>query len=155
LILGDDRVALEKRGHDRFYVNHPDFDRYLLRFGRADDGGEDAPVIEAFHGPDWYVNDRYTGPSDFKYPQEWDKYTGHYRSFNPWETNFRVIMRQGKLLLAWPDGYEQALMPVGKATFRIGEEKFLPERLRFDQIINGEAGRANMDNGDYYRFFTP
>jgi len=155
LVLDNDRVALEKRGRDCLYVNHPDFDRYLLRFGRTDNGGEDAPVVEAFHGPDWYVNDRYTGPSDFEYPQEWDGYTGHYRSFNPWETNFRVIVRKGKLLLVWPDDYEQALVPVGKATFRIGEEEFLPERLRFDQIVDGKAWRAIMDNGDYYRFFTP
>jgi hypothetical protein len=27
-------------------------------------------VVEAFHGPDWYVNERYAGPTTFDYPQE-------------------------------------------------------------------------------------
>jgi CubicO group peptidase (beta-lactamase class C family) len=155
LELDNERVALEVRGHDCFYVNHPHFDRYLLRFGRANGSDEDAPVTEAYHGPDWYTNDRYTGPREFDYPQEWDAYVGHYRSFNPWETNFRVIVRKGKLLLVWPDGYEEALVPVEEATFRVGEKDFLPERLRFDQVVEGQAWRANLSNGNYYRFFTP
>jgi hypothetical protein len=155
LELDNERVALEVRGHDCFYVNHPHFDRYLLRFGRANGGDEDAPVTEAYHGPDWYTNDRYTGPREFDYPREWDAYVGHYRSFNPWETNFRVMVRKGKLLLVWPDGYEEALVPVEEATFRVGEKDFLPERLRFDQVVEGQAWRANLSNGNYYRFFTP
>jgi D-alanyl-D-alanine carboxypeptidase len=155
LELANERVALEVRGRDCFYVNHHDFDRYLLRFGRTDSGDEDAPVTEAYHGPDWYINDKYAGPKEFDYPQEWDAYVGHYRSFNPWETNFRVIVRKGKLLLVWPDGYEEALVPSEESTFRVGEEDYLPERLRFDQAVEGQTWRANLSNGSYYRFFTP
>ena len=56
------QVALEKHGTDCFYVHHPDFDRFLLRFGRAE-AVDDSPgdVVEAFWGTDWYVNDSYTG----------------------------------------------------------------------------------------------
>jgi len=44
-------------------VKHPDFALFLLRFGR-----EESQVVEAFHGPDWYVNERYAGPTTFDYP---------------------------------------------------------------------------------------
>ena len=48
--------------------------------------------MEAFHGPDRYVHERYAGPTTFDYPQEWDAYPGHYRSHNPWPPNFRVVL---------------------------------------------------------------
>ena len=46
-------------------MNHPDLALFLLRFGR-----EESQVVEAFHGPDWYVNERYAGPMTFAYPIE-------------------------------------------------------------------------------------
>jgi hypothetical protein len=54
---GGERVVLAGRGEDSFYVPHPDFARFLLRFGRSEDR-----AVEAFHGPAWYVNDHYGGP---------------------------------------------------------------------------------------------
>ncbi len=150
-----ERIVLEGRGDGCFYVNHPDFDRYLLQFGRAANANENTKVIEAFHGPDWYTNDQYIGPRSFEYPQEWDAYLGHYRSHNPWESNFRVIVRKGKLLLVWPSGEEETLAPLGNGEFRVGEEDSSPEHLLFDQVVNDQALRANLSGCDYYRFFTP
>ncbi len=149
LCYGDERIALERRDPDCFYVDHPDFALFLLRFGR-----EKGEVVEAFHGPDWYTNERYTGPTAFDYPQEWDAYPGHYRSHNPWLTNFRVVLRKGALVLVEPSGDEEPLVPLGGGVFRVGEDEHSPERIRFDAILNGRALRANLSCGDYYRTFT-
>jgi len=149
LRYGDELIALERRGPDRFYVDHPDFALFLLRFRR-----EKGKVVEAFHGPDWYTNDRYAGPTTFDHPQKWDAYPGHYRSHNPWLTNFRVVLRKGGLALIAPSGDEEPLVPLGDGIFRVGEEERSPERIRFDAILNGQALRANLSCGDYYRTFT-
>jgi len=148
-------IVLEKRGTDCFYVNHPQFDRFLLRFGRAETVG-DSPgdVIEAFWGADLYVNDSYTGPTEFDYPSDWQAYPGHYRAHIPWQTNFRVILRKGALWLIGPFGDEERLSSVGKDIFRIGDATS-PERLRFSQHVDGHALCANYSGSDYYRFFTP
>jgi len=143
---GDGRIALEPRGPDCFYVDHPDFAYFLLRFGR-----EKGEVVEAFHGPDWYTNERYTGPTTFDHPQEWDAYPGHYRSDDPWLPNFRIVLRKGALALVDPSGDEEPLVPLGNGVFRVGKDDRLPERIRFDTIIDGRAFRANLSCGECYR----
>jgi CubicO group peptidase (beta-lactamase class C family) len=150
IACGGDRVALEKRGEDRFYVPHPDWSRFLLRFGR-----KDGQVVEAFHGSDWYVNECYTGPTGFDFPVDWAAYPGHYRSHNPWHTNFRVILSKGELLLVEPWGEEEVLVPLRDGIFRVGEQEHTPERIRFDTVLKGRALRANLSGCDYYRTFTP
>jgi hypothetical protein len=152
LILDDggEGATLEKHGEARFYVPHPDFSRFPLRFGRS--AGR---VVEAFHGSHWYTNHRYAGPLEFRPPGEWGAYPGHYRSHNPWHTNFRVILRKGVLLLVEPDGDEQVLAPLAGAVFRVGDDERSPERIRFDTILDGQALRATLSGCDYYRTFTP
>ena len=151
LVLETDgsRVPLEPRGPDTFYAPHPSFDRFLLRFGRQ--GGA---VVEAFHGPDWHPADRYEGPRAFTVPEAWTAFPGHYRSHNPWLSNFRVVLRKGTLSFIRPDGGEEPLAPLGNGRFRAGSEPS-PERIRFDTVIEGEATRANLSGCDYYRTFTP
>ena len=151
-----ERVALEQRGDDRFYANHPRFDLFFLQFGRGGSKGDaPGPVVEVTYGSDWYVNDGYAGPTQFEYPPEWDAYAGHYRMHNPWLTNFRVIVRRGALFFVWPWGDENPLVPVDDGSFRVGEDAHSPERVRFDQIVDGKALRATLSGCNYYRFFTP
>jgi CubicO group peptidase (beta-lactamase class C family) len=150
LVHNGEQVALVGRGKDRFYVPHPDFSRFLLRLGR-----EEGRVVEALHGPDCYVREGYPEPTSFRLPAEWTAYPGHYRSHNPWGTNFRVISRKGSLYLVEPEGDEEALVPLGDGLFRVGEDGHSPERLRFDTILDGQALRANLSGCDYYRTFTP
>jgi len=154
----DERIVLERRGPDRFYVDHPDFALFLLDFGREkgeEEREEKGQVVEVFHGPDWYTNDRYADPTTFDYPREWDAYPGHYRSHNPWFSNFRVVLRKGALALVDPSGREEPLVPLGSGVFRVGEDDRSPERIRFNTILNGQAVHANLSCGDYYRTFTP
>jgi len=155
LHLGEERVALEQRGEDRFYANHPALDRFFLQFGRTEGTvAVPGPVVELSHGPDWYAHERYDGPRTFPHPPEWDAYAGHYRAHNAWLSNFRVVTRQGALWFVWPWGDEDPLLPLEDGTFRLGAEPYSPERVRFDQIVGGHALRATLSGCAYYRFFT-
>ena len=149
LVRDGARFPLEVRGEDRFWVGHPDFSLHLLRFGR-----QNGRVVEALSGPSWYASDAYDGPRGFSVPRESAAFRGHYRTSNPWANNFRVYFRKGKLWMETPDGAERFLVPVEPGLFRIGEER-TPEFLRFDEIVDGWAQRANFSGVEFYRFFTP
>jgi len=145
-----ERITLEKREPDRFFVPHADFERFLLIFRR-----EAGRVVEAFHGPDGYVNEHDAGPTTFDAPPEWSAYVGHYRSYNPWLSNFRIVLRKGNLVLIYPDGEEKSVIPLREDVFRVGQEEWSPERIHFDAVVDGQALRANLSGCDYYRTFTP
>jgi hypothetical protein len=150
LVRGDRRIALQPRGADRFLVDDPEFALHVLRFGRRD-----STVVEAMHGDRWYRNDAYRGPRRFEVPRGWDAYPGHYRTQNPWSTNFRIVLVKGRLWIAWPQGELSELVPITAGLFRVGSEAWSAERLRIDQIVRGRALRVNLTGVDYYRTFTP
>lgn len=144
-------LALYGRGEDAFYADHPDFDRNLLKFGR-----EGEQVVEVFYGGDWYTHERYTGAKNFDYPAEWNAYVGHYRSYNPWISNFRIVLRKGALVATFPAyGLSQPLILLENGAFRAGDDVRSAERLRFDTVVNGKALRAKFGVAEYYRTFTP
>lgn len=160
LVHGGERIALERRGTDRFYAPHPDFALFLLAFGRA--SGEKAaekdkpgPVVEVSFGEDWYANERYSGPRAFSTPAEWNAYPGHYRTTNPWFSNFRVVLRKGKLWMITSGGGEEELVPLEPGLFRVDADEKSAERIRFDTVLEGKALRANVSGVDFYRVFTP
>ncbi len=140
------RVALEQAGRDRFIVKHPDFELFVLSFGREKD-----QVVEAFHGSRWWTNQHYDGPKTFPYPQEWEAFTGRYRSDSPWYGSARVVIRKGRLML---DG-ELPLTQIEANVFRPDGETNAAERIVFDNIVNGKAMHASYSGIDYYRTFTP
>jgi len=148
LLHSGQRLVLESRDDDAFYVPHPDFALFLLRFGRAQ-----GKVVEAFFGPDWYAGATYAGPREFDHPSKWDAYPGHYRTANPWEPNFRIVLRKGKLVFLTTEG-EEEVTPLGGGEFRVGQE-YSAERLRFDTVIKGKALQANLSGIPYFRTFTP
>ncbi len=152
LILKHDgqNLALYLRGEHQFYAYHPDFDRSLLQFGR-----EGEQVVEVFYGGDWYTHERYAGAKSFDYPAEWNAYIGHYRSYNPWISNFRVVLRKGELVAVFPAySLTEKLVLLENGAFRVGEDARSAERLRFDSMVNGKAVRAKFGAADYYRTFT-
>lgn len=151
LVTQDARVVLEERGNDRFYANHPDWNLFVFQFSR----NADKNICEVFFGPTWYTNEKYQGQRIFNVPPDWDAFSGHYRSHNPWMTNFRVFHRKGQLILSSPAGDEDILVPTGENSFRVGEDEYIPERIMFDQFVNGQALRAVYSGCPYYRFFTP
>ncbi|HEX7181667.1 MAG TPA: serine hydrolase domain-containing protein [Thermoanaerobaculia bacterium] len=144
LVHGGERVVLERIGGDSFFVSHPDFELFPLSFGRENDA-----VVEASHGGDWYAGERYAGPRVFETPPEWRAYAGHYRNENPWEGSFRAVLRKGRL---WLGG--ALLAPLGPGLFRLGEEEHAPDRVRFDDVVNGRALRAVVSGTEYRRIET-
>jgi D-alanyl-D-alanine carboxypeptidase len=148
LLHAGKRLLLESRDDDAFYAPHPDFALFLLRFGR-----ENGKVVEASYGPDWYPGERYAGPREFDHPRKWDAYPGHYRTPNPWEPSFRIVLRKGRLLFLTADD-EEEVTPLGGGVFRVGED-YSAERLRFDTVIDGKALEANLSGIPYFRTFTP
>jgi CubicO group peptidase (beta-lactamase class C family) len=82
---------------------------------------------------------------------------GHYRSFNPWLSNFRVAARDGRLVFGsdcwYPERYP--LAPLEGGEFRVGEQSWSPERLRLDSVLDGLAQRAFLSGAAYHRTFTP
>lgn len=86
-------------------------------------------------------------------------FLGHYRSYTPWFTNFRVVDREGTLMLIAATGVEApaedvALVELSPGVFRIGSDAWLPERLRFGPLIDGRAAWAERDGCLYSRAFT-
>jgi len=150
LLLQDGKhTALERYGEDSFLGPAPEFALFPIRFGR-DSGG----VTEVWYGGHWFAGPRYHGPRTFSPPKEWLAYTGHYRITQPWEPNFRIVLRKGRLWWVGPEGDEEELTPIGPAEFRVGEPRSA-DRLRFETILDGKAVKAILSGMTYYRFFTP
>jgi len=76
---------------------------------------------------------------------------GRYRSYNPWLPGFRIEQRESGLTAALAWGDDKPLTQLGDAEFRLGEEEWSPERLRFDAVVDGRALRANLSGETYYR----
>lgn len=151
LIYEDQPIVLERlHSKDLFYANHPAFALFPLRFVR-----EEGIVVECTYGDRWYSHSERGRAFVAAYPLEWKQLTGHYRAYNPWRTNFRVILRKGQLYYVDPDGREECLMPQGENTFCVGDPLFSPEYLRFDVFINQQAQRATLSGGEFFRTFTP
>lgn len=154
----DEKVPLETYADDAFYASHSEIeglDLFLFRFGRGDDG----KVVEVSHGEDWYVGEGYRGPHEFEVPESWRAFPGHYRSFSPWFSNFRVLLLKGELLLVTPRSPETSfrvhrLVELEPGLFQVDEEP-TPERVAFDTVIDGQAQRAVWTGHPFYRFFTP
>lgn len=92
-------------------------------------------------------------------PTAGNELCGHYRSYSPWFTNFRVVQRRGALVLIAPGGVEAPaedveLVQMAPSTFRIGRDVALPERITFGPLINGVAAWADRDGCRYSRAFT-
>jgi D-alanyl-D-alanine carboxypeptidase len=150
LIDGRSPTLLESRGKDEFFASSPDYNLFLIRFGR-----KDGKVVEVTYGPDWYIRESYAGPKAFKHSRRWEAYPGHFRTHNPWISNFRIILRKGALSIVEPSGKEQPLVPLGEDAFRIGVDVRSPETIKFDMLLDGKAMRATLSGCECYRVFTP
>jgi D-alanyl-D-alanine carboxypeptidase len=153
VVLHDgERVTLASRGEDDFLADHPDFERFVMGFERGPDG----TVTAVHHGPRrWHraVPDVPAVPGPDPSP-DLEPFVGHYRSHNPWMTNFRVVLREERLVFIHPHGWEEPLIQLDGARFRIGSDERSPERIEFDAIVAGRALRATRSGCPYFRAFT-
>jgi CubicO group peptidase (beta-lactamase class C family) len=149
LHVGKKDYAMEKRENDAFLVSHPGLDLFMMRFER-----ENGKVARILHGPEVYEKHGRVNTSKPKSPKGADELEGHYRCYNPWFSNFRVISRKGELVYLDPSGKEQCMTRLPDGSFRIGDATS-PERVRFDGVVCGKASHAVLSGGDFYRTFTP
>jgi D-alanyl-D-alanine carboxypeptidase len=134
---------------DAFYVDHPDLERVRLRFHR-----ENGAVSGASHGGTWWTRAGHTPRVAREHPAEWEGYAGHYRAWTPWGTNFRILLRNGRLYIDDPLEGEEPLHPLGEGIFRVGADEWSPERIRFVTEIDGVALHANLSGCVYHRVFS-
>jgi hypothetical protein len=151
LRAGAAAAELEVVDEDLYLAPHPALDRFPIRIERLDDG-----AVELWHGGDRYVRTGAAARGLAEPELELRAIAGHYRSHNPWTTNFRVLLRGDEPWLffpAPPDGFvtEQRLRPEADGSFRVGGDPGSPEGLRFDTMVDGRALRAWLSGWPYYR----
>jgi D-alanyl-D-alanine carboxypeptidase len=130
----------------RFATNHPKLKRH--HFYNVSDGWN------------WGSHHLTTlAHSEPEISPEFASVVGHYRSFSPWYTNFRIVSHSGKLFLVAPGGVEAQtdeceLVEVAVGQFRIGSDPDTPETLWTGPVINGQMAWVNRDGAVYSRTFT-
>lgn len=164
------RVTVEERSGDRvrLALEWADGREPLLRTwtrGAVVQSPALAKYSLNFHTDSWHWGPRTftragapvptAAPSD----AELEPLCGHYRSYSPWYTNFRVVLRGGRLFLIAPGGVEAPtddaeLIAVDDRTFRVGADPRLPERISFGPTVGGVAAWATRDGCQYSRSFT-
>ncbi len=154
LLVGERRAGLEPFADlpDAFLVDDPGLDRWPLVFGRDERG----VVVEAFHGDDWMVNDRWNGDAPQPHPPAWEAFPGLYRRANAWSPTIRVALRKGRLIVRWSDDVDEPfeeLVPLDDGWFHVGLEAWKPQWLRFEDVEDGRAGRLTLNGGTWYRSF--
>lgn len=150
LVEGNKTIPMELRDKDTFLADHSDYRLFLFKFGR-----KAGKVVEVFHGADWYPKGAYKGRWVLSHPRSWHPYLGHYRSLNPWASNFRVVLRKGALVFIQHDGKEEPVVALGDGTFRVGADKRCPERVEFSAIFRGKAMVALLSGARYDRVSSP
>jgi CubicO group peptidase (beta-lactamase class C family) len=116
--------------------------------------GDSNGMAEVWYGDQWYAGERYHGPRTFSAPAAWQAYPGHYRIMQPWEPNFRIVLRKGALWYVAPGGNEEQLTQIGPNEFRVGEPNSA-ERLSFGTVVEGKALTATLSGMTYFRYFVP
>jgi CubicO group peptidase (beta-lactamase class C family) len=150
---GSLEAALERAGKDVFLVGHPALERFHLRFERD----AEARVVSLLHGPDRLVADGAAVPGPEPHPAAWDAFPGVYRSNNPWIPVMRIVLRAGRLVRlctsSWEEDVELPLAPLPDGSFRVGDEPWRPDRMRFEDVVDGKASRLIYDGGSWFRSF--
>lgn len=149
LVDGAGRSALMPYRTHAFLGPRERFPLFPLQFA-----GDSAGMAEVWYGDQWYAGERYHGPHTFSAPVAWQAYPGHYRIMQPWEPNFRIVLRKGALWYISPGGNEEPLTQIGPNEFRVGEPNSA-ERLSFGNVVEGTALTATLSGMTYFRYFVP
>jgi CubicO group peptidase (beta-lactamase class C family) len=148
LVRAEGEIMLDQVTTDHFFADHPDLSAFPLHFHC-----EDGRAWKVTHGATTYMRDHKT-PESAPVPHEWKAFAGHYRGMTTLLANFRVVVRDGDLLMVTPDGSEEKLVLIEARCYRVGEDPRLPEWLEFDEAVNGEVLRVSLAGTPYYRTFT-
>lgn len=136
--------AMYPRGGGTFWTNDPAFRTFGLRFGRNNNG----QIVEANSGPQWFPNDRYSGPRNFSYPPAWNAFTGKYETIdaNGYYWPLHVYALKGRL---FADG--TPLRYVRGTLFHMGEQSWQPSWIRFEEPLADKTQIVKMPGTTLYR----
>lgn len=144
-------ARLEPREGASFLADCPGLELFLLEFEK-----KDGRFDMVHHGARTYTREGAPVGDGPGRRQKGLRYEGHYRSHNPWLTNFRVASRRSGLVFIHPSGKSEPMTTVGEDTFRIGSDERSPERIRFECFMGGRADSATLSGGGRFgRTFTP
>ena len=145
---GGEHGTLFEHAPGTYSTDHPAMSQTFVHFGRSD--GERVDHLIA--GDVWYPAAGYAGPTEFAHPTEWHAYPGLYRSHNPWLPAVRITLCRGGLAAEQPDYGRMPLVqhPTGGFS-RTTPEGRLPERYRFDSVVDGRAQRLDVGGCRLYR----
>jgi D-alanyl-D-alanine carboxypeptidase len=149
LVEGGKKIPLQHGGDSFLSTTESVFADFPFAFGRAGGsaaGAEKSPVVEVSYGPDWYVNDKYSGPRRFTTPQGYEAFAGRYRSESPWGADSVAYVLKGQLVL---DG--RPLQHLGGSLFRLGDEEWMPDTAEFFHIFEGKARMVRVSGMDFWR----
>jgi hypothetical protein len=127
IVGGGQSAALQAWGGDIFRTTHPLFRRFTLMFER-----QAGAVIGASWGPASFAR----GGSSMRLPAsdpQVARFAGRYVDDNPWWGAAIVVERGGKLWL----GTDTPMERLGENLWRIGHERWSPERAAFSNFIDG------------------
>jgi D-alanyl-D-alanine carboxypeptidase len=114
--------------------------------GKGDPPEKPGAVVEVSYGPQWYVNENYSGPRTFTVPKDYEAFAGRYRSESPWGGGTNVYVLKGQLML---DG--NTLHRVGGGLFRTGDEEWVPDTAEFLRIFEGKPRILRVTGMDFWR----
>lgn len=143
-------LNMHPRGKESLYVDHPELRMFRMIFAK-----HEGKVIGVSYGAEWFDKEGAPTVEVPAHPAEWEGFVGHYRSHNPWLSNFRIVLRRGSLYLVHPSGEETLMVPLAGRTFRVGKNAQSPERIQFEGILNSKATEAVLSGMSYYRAPTP
>lgn len=134
-------AALQRAGGDLFRTLHPDFHGFSLMFERK--GGT---VTGASWGPNSYLKDGSSGELPAS-NAVLAKLAGRFINDSPWYPPAIVVERGGKLWI----GTETPMARISDNLWRLGEEAWSPERVRFDNFLDGRPQRLLFSGEPYLR----
>lgn len=154
LVAGESTGRLYHLGEDRLGCDHPDWRVFPHRLARA------GASSRWLYGPHALVRADAPGPRASSGGGDGSPFVGHYRSWTPWYPSFRVVQRDGTLILIAGSGVEAStneleLVQIEERTFRIGTDPRLPERLVFAPPVDGVSFEVVRDSCRYSRSFRP
>lgn len=145
LTFGGKRSALIALGNGNFYA--PDHSPYFSI--QVNQDVEGSPVL-AF-GKHVLSRRRVLNPSPAQITPEIE---GHFRSYNPWLSNFRILHRAGQPIMVNPNGDEEPLIKVSDLEYAVADVRS-PERLLFADVHASRAQTVFFSGQEYNRVFTP
>jgi CubicO group peptidase (beta-lactamase class C family) len=127
IVANGQSAELQPVGGELFRTAHPTFRKFSLMFERRGPA-----IVGASWGPSSYLRAGAGGQLPASSP-ELGKLAGRYVNDSPWLGINFVVERDGKLWL----GTEVAMSRIGNNLWRIGEDRWSPERGSFSDTIDG------------------